>query len=279
MELPGLGIFTMDPDGYAGEPGSDPSRVSFQNNPSSGDSSGLIQFIAEQTGKMKALAAADLSSHLEIAKQFLNIGKPFLFDGIGSLVKTRTGELNFTPGVLLPEVAVRAESKSDETVEDKQGYRDIFYGRSRNRGTRKALTVLLVCAGVGLAVAGGYTVYKRSSQDSPSFQPATSLQAPADPGPEQAVVDTVQSPPIEKSPSSASATASRNRKFILEKAKAERAFLRYNRLKSFQWKVEMETSDSVLYTLFVRIPSSAMDTTRIVDSLTRMNGRPVHIEE
>ena len=33
-----------------------------------------------QTGKIKALASADLESYLELAQQFLNIGKPYLLE-------------------------------------------------------------------------------------------------------------------------------------------------------------------------------------------------------
>jgi hypothetical protein len=47
----------------------------------------LVIFIAENTGKMKSLVASDLDSNLELARQFLNIGKPYLFEGIGHFQK------------------------------------------------------------------------------------------------------------------------------------------------------------------------------------------------
>ena len=57
--------------------------VRFESKPFLKDTPDLIAFIAEKTGKMRALAAADLDSHLVLAEEFLNIGKPFAFEGIG----------------------------------------------------------------------------------------------------------------------------------------------------------------------------------------------------
>ena len=77
--------------------------VSFESNVLAKETAELIGFISSQAGKMKALAAADLDSHLELAQQFLNIGKPFLFEGIGSLVKLQSGKFEFITGDAVTE--------------------------------------------------------------------------------------------------------------------------------------------------------------------------------
>ena len=49
--------------------------ISFQNDLPTVEDHELISFISKETGKMKALAASDLASYAELARQFLNIRK------------------------------------------------------------------------------------------------------------------------------------------------------------------------------------------------------------
>ena len=65
-------------------------------------------------------------------------------------------------------------------------------------------------------------------------------------------------------------------KYVLEIAKSKRAFRRYNQLKDINWKVHLETQDSIQYKLYMLL--SSMDTTKTLDSLTVMTGRKVYIE-
>lgn len=277
MELPGLGSFKLDPHSNSNENTTTLEGVTFESNPSIREAPQLITFISAETGKMKALAAADLNSHLELAHQFLNIGKPFMFEGIGNVVKMRNGEFAFTPGPIMPEAVPQKESREGEgTEESRADYKNIFYSRKVKGNSKKAISALLGIAGIAFALWGGYTVYKRSANNNNIQEvPAPVIEQPVE---NNVIVsrDTIQhnnavipaSAPI----------SSENRKFVLETASAKRAFARYNKLKSFQWNVEMETSDSVQYKLYVLLPVSAIDTTRILDSLTRMNGRRVHVE-
>ncbi len=275
MELPGLGVFILDPHTHSSEKTAILEGVSFESRPSVRESPELIQFISSETGKMKALAAADLDSHLENARQFLHMGKSYSFEGIGSLVKLRNGEYSFTAGPAMPETVPQKESKGDgDSPEEKEDYKNIFYARRVKSSSKKAVSVLLAICGIAFALWGGYTIYKRTSNNEVRTESPVNVQ----PGENSAAInpdtirnrDSVVIPPV--------ATGTQARKFVLETAKAKRAFERYNKLKSFQWKVEMETNDSVLYKLYVKIPALAIDTTRILDSLTRMNGRRVHIE-
>ena len=170
LDLQGIGSFFLDPSIVIENDQSrqtrqpQPEGISFENNPSIRESPELIGFISSQTGKMKALASADLQSHLELAQQFLNIGKPFLLEGIGNLVKVRTGVYEFKPGQLLTEKLREPADKdlshpggSDHTYQP-------FLEKEKTRTTwTKPVLALLVLVGVGLAVLGGYIVYKRNA--------------------------------------------------------------------------------------------------------------------
>ena len=280
MDLPGLGTFRIDPQTNNTEDSTTLEGVSFENNPGIKQSPELVQFISAEAGKMKALAAADLASHLELAHQFLNIGKPFMLEGIGSLVKQRNGEYIFAPGPVLPEMVQKKENPQSTGLSDDPDadYKKIFYGKRVKATGTPALTFLLAAFGIAVAVWGGYSIYKKNqrnkispetevAQEEPTVENEVIFSSTTAP-----VVDTVQQVKINQSPTE------QDRKFILETANAQRAFARYNKLKSFQWNIQMETSDSLMYKLYVMIPAVDIDTTRILDSLTRMNGKRVHME-
>ncbi len=283
LDLPGLGIFLLDPSTPI-EPENNKQNkatnlegVSFENKPSLKEAPELVQFIASQTGKIKALAAADLESHLGLAQQFLNIGKPFLFEGIGSLVKGRSGEFSFSSGqaIYVSPKAQPARDNFSSTEESIHDYKSIFYPRKTKTQWKKPIAVFLLLAGLGLAIWGGYTVYKRTTakktevaaddnkKDEPALTGAETLSNK--PG----TTSTIQT---------AAVTPSGNFKFVLETSTAQRAFTRFSRLKTFQWNVQMETKDSLSYTLYMLLPGEATDTTRLLDSLTRLNGKRVYIE-
>ncbi len=281
LDLQGIGTFFME--GYV-EIDTDKNKsgklvnaegISFQYNPKAKEDKELIAFLSTHTGKIKALMSADLNSHLDLAQEFLNIGKPFLFDGIGSLVKLQTGEYSFSPGHLLTEKLseqaqpdLSAEAVLDEPVTD---YKDVLYGQQKIKSWKKPLLSLFILAGVALAVWGGYYVYKRTAKGKEST-------VVTDNGKDKTILleDTVANNVTKGN--NLSVNAEGKTKFILEIADSARAMQRYGRLKTFQWDVQMETKDSQTFKLFLLLPIAPADTTKVLDSLTRLNGRKVYVE-
>jgi len=74
------------------------NAVSFEVNKRAQQDEELVNFIVTQTRKIKPLASSDLESYTLLAKQFLNIGKPFPIEGLGVLLKNQSGEYEFTQG-------------------------------------------------------------------------------------------------------------------------------------------------------------------------------------
>ncbi len=291
LDLPGIGTFLLDPSTIIdAEPGKHKTPVlegiSFESNPAVQESADLINFISSQTGKMKPLASADLHSHMELIQQFLNIGKPFMLEGIGSLVKVRSGEYAFRPGPPIAEKAMEAPSRfardaTAETAEKTDTYEPLL-GPERGGGVkwRKPVSLLLLLAGIGAAIWGGYRVYQNRIQQSAG----SVADSAASPNPTTIVTgnnqtsstnDTINNKVSTPAPTTVTAPSG-TYKFVLETAPPKRAFERYAKLKSFQWDVKMETIDSLHYKLFLLIPAS--DTTRVLDSLSTLNGRRVYIE-
>jgi len=279
LDLPGLGSFILNPtavpDEETGKQGKHTQLegVSFESNVSIKEVPELIRFISSQTGKIKALATADLESFLEVAQQFLNIGKPFSIEGIGTLEKSSTGEFSFTAGQSLPtslkEHNIKDSSASAASEEPIPDYKSIFYTRKGKPKWKKPFAFFLLMAGLGLAIWGGYTVYKRTTaknkqvttevkkeQTVPVQHPVDSIITITD-----TVIETRQiippPPPV----------ATGNYKFIIETAARERALSRFTRLTKFGLDVKMETTDSAIFKIFFILPASIADTARMVDSL------------
>ncbi len=283
LDLPGIGTFFIndpvntDPENHKHDKQAGLETVSFESNAAIKQSPELVQFIADQTGKIKALAAADLESHLALAQQFLNIGNPFLFEGIGNLVKIRSGEFALTSGTGMSEknkeYTSREKKDSPASGESLSDYKKIFYSGNVKIKWRKPVVIILVIAGLALAVWGGYTVYKMTTAKNNSGVKDKNKKKETIP-----VSDTVMHQKDSAAQTVQNISAGMQ-KFILEVSDAKRAFERYGRLKTFQWNVQMETKDSVSYKLFLVLPASASDTSHIIDSLSLLNGRRVYIEQ
>jgi hypothetical protein len=278
LDLPGIGTFTLDPvinieTENSRHRHATQEEISFKSDASIREVPELISYISAQSGKMKALAISDLESHLDLVHQFLNISKPFTFEGIGTLVKMRPGEFEFTPGVIITDRAkdiadkeVHGLTKKETTDAKYQAYLSTPVAKSR---WKKPVAVLLAVCGLGLAIWGGYTIATRNAGQEPTVTETTDEQTTQ-------VTDTTQfTSPDTITPQKTIIADSY--KYVLEVSDANRALRRYNQLKTNQWDVKMETRDSVDYKLFLVLPASS-DTTWKMDSLTALSGRQVYIE-
>ncbi len=285
LDLPGIGSFFLSSDALLAEPenSKQPNAasgdISFESNPSIKESAELVAYISASTGKMKALAAADLDSHLQLALQFLNIGKPFLFEGIGTLTKIKAGEFDFAAGPVSNEKIKEITAKETAFADKEDSYSNLdplSPAPATSPGWKKPVIALLVLAGLGLAVWGGYGIYK-NSQKTP-----VAKEKEAEPEKKDetiAVEDTVEKtgqeqtadentePPVTTPVPVITAAPPGNYKFVVEVARLQRALERMNKLKGFGLDLRMETPDSVNYKLFFLLPATAADTARMRDSL------------
>ena len=268
LELPGLGKFNFAPVDTANlEPKKTKSvpsgTLSFENNTAIKENTELVNYIAAKTGKIKALAAADLHSHLELARQFLNIGKPFLFEGIGSLKKNQNGTFSLSseyPDEMFRDVSVNDNPNKNETASGYSGFRNLLKPVKQKMSWRKPALIILIAAGIGLAVWGGYTVYKfttSKNQSSSANEEKTEIKSVNNIS-TTSITDSIQKPD------------SNGFKFIVEVANKERAISRYNHLKFIKiHNAKLETKDSISFNIYFLIPAAASDTARIIDSLRK----------
>ena len=255
LSLAGLGRFTLNDSG----------EINFQHDIYVKEDAELVKFIAESTGKMKSLVASDLDSNLELARQFLNIGKPYLFEGIGTLSKNKFGTIEFIQGNYLQEKnkdnTGDGRDKTSTTENSFTDYEEMFSPKKPGTpATKRIVTWLIAIAGLSLAVFGGYIVYTKTKNKKEPVVTKEDIQPVI-------TNDTLSEKTDSIPPTTKPIDTSGMYRFVIEKAARQRAFSRYEYLLSIKVDVKMDTKDSILYNIFFVLPATPADTARIRDSL------------
>ena len=283
LKLPGIGVFSIDPalpfpEVHDKTLADYIKQIRYVQQPVTAPDEAFISFIRTETGKIKPLAESDLDSFISDGKILLNIGKPFHFEGIGSLLKTRAGLYEFTPGE--PSLD-RLEHYLGELKEDRPNKKysyDEVSARQRKSMSRSFIIASLV-AGVALIIWGGYSLYNRHSpaiEDAPAVITAdTSASRHTDTTLTSAAKDS-----INNNGQSGPMAPAGSYKFVIERTnRLARATKRFTQLKSYYKDIQMETKDSLSYSLYFIRPALVADTTKVKDSLKRLYGsREVTIE-
>ena len=269
VTLQGMGTFTLSADFVMPKENDKDAEIpenaiSFQYNPKAVADDTLINFIVQQTRKMKSLAAADLDSYLVLGKQFLNIGKPFKIDGMGMLVKTQQGELEFTKGHSF-------HAKLDTTpaaLKEQRANPEISFASETKKtegGNKKGLLIAGIIILLGLVgTTAWYFLSKKNGTANetavvvPIITDTLKLNVPKK--------DTIAVKP----PVAAPATDGYTFKVVfLKTADSAAAVYRMNVLTARHHKVIMYKKDSLLYSLAEPFTLPLSDTARIKDSLNK----------
>lgn len=282
LNLPGIGVFTIDPSiaiPEANEKNANEflQHIRFNQKSVSKPDDEFIEFIRTHTGKIRPLAESDLESFLADGKILLNIGKPFHLEGIGTLQKNRTGTYEFFPGLPLTEkmenFTIERETRPSNT---KQPYEHDYNPVSSNsQAGRTIWIVLAILVGLAAIIWGGYTLYNNNTDDE-----GTQAVTTQSPEPAPVTTDTLQNQAIDSAtvtsqaapPVTATVPSVQSYKFIFRLASKNYVINRYNDLKSSNPGLGWDTKDSVVYRLYVSVPATPSDTARIRDSLRSWYG-------
>ncbi len=274
LRLPGLGIFSTetpyDPNVDYSKKGALLLNVTFEYTKVAELDEDLIDFVAGETGKMKVLTKSDILSELKDTINSINTGKPCFIGGLGTLVKKIDGSIEFHKEKFQQgEKERKRRTAITETNTVPQSYID---ENRKHRNTKPTIMVLLIGL---LAIATTVVFYfQNKEKDSQIIEEdnTTVVEIPNPP----ATIDSV--PTTGTSSATAPAPDSNLYNYILEITKQPRASKRYSQLKNINWPIQMQTTDSVHYKLFIQLPVSNGDTTKIKDSLSALYGKKVRIE-
>lgn len=237
----------------------------------------FIKFVSVHTGKIPPLAASDVDSHFMLSRQFLNIGKAYIIEGVGVLAKKDDGIYGFTPGTYIPV------SDAVTTTHKPLKVREPLPVIPKNLGAAKKQQVnyrniiliagLLVLLSLVAWAAYYFLIKNRSTTNGAATSFADSANAGKDTTAKTAINNTqVANPATSNDPNAYKAV------FEITKDKA-RALDRTYKLKAYGTDTRMETSDSVTFKLWTPMNAPPSDTLRKRDSLSKFFAKKVRLEK
>jgi hypothetical protein len=242
--------------------------ITFTYDPKTQEDDALIDYIVQQTRKIKPLASADLDSYIMLSKQFLNIGKPLKIEGIGTLLKTQSGQYEYIPGQYISSKMEPAAKPLKEKLEEDVSFRTPAQSKPLNMKKLALITgLILLLGGGGFATWWYFTHNNNNTADKAETETAKPEKETA------AMPDTTKLSSTKPADSTLAKTAAPANDgstfkivFKVTTNKAE-AIDRMNTLIKRGHKVLMYTVDSVTYKLATPFTSPLSDTLRAKDSL------------
>lgn len=252
---------------------------SFEYDLKTGEDEKLVDYIVQHTQKIKPLASSDLESYAVLAKQFLNLGKPLIIEGVGNIQKSQRGNYEFSPGLFITpkidDIPKQVKEKREEPVS--------FESEApANNGSRN-LRIFFIAAGVILAGLVGYyfLVLKPDSTPSAETPIVTETQVKTDTiASATALADSLRkdslarivTTPVVKSDSTTF-------KIVLKEYTSEAAVQKaYHRLTSYGHKLIILKVDSARYKLMLPFYKPLSDTIRVRDSVKEFFGGTPYVQ-
>lgn len=225
----------------------------------------FISYVGEKLGKNTVLMSNNIESYLEQARQFINLGKPYVIQGIGNIYITKTGQYAFEPNF-------SSDTQAEDQTDNYQHLTEPLEKERKKKGVMGLAAALVII----IVLGAGYGIYKywknnkttepvasentsepaedtlASSSDTVSLKPdsipATSAQTPLQPGVEASF------------------------KFIIEQTyNVRRAYNRNAQLVALKIPIHLDSikgTDSTMYRLFFIMNAKPEDTAHIKDSLS-----------
>ena len=228
---------------------------------------GLVDFIVQQTRKIKPLAASDLESYTSLNKQFLNIGKPLIIDGLGTLQKNQSGKYEFSQSHLFNTKTEAKPTEIREKANEEISFSTPKKTESGNKNSKSWLIVFVLLFFILGAVALLYylNMPKRETVDLPEKTEVVTPPVLVKDSSNKPI-DSIQlvSAPLPKVDDGYSFKVVIKTYTNLANAQAA-----LNRLKGYGHNVLLTTKDSVNYQIKIPFNRSLADTSRIKDSLNK----------
>jgi hypothetical protein len=245
--------------------------VSFLHNTKAVTDPGFVQFFSQQKGKIKPLAESDIESHLQLAKQLMNIGKPYEVEGLGMFAIKQDGSIVLHVGhYSMPanDTGVQSMRMKERTQEDEK--REVEQdGGGIGNGVKKAAIAIAV---ILVLLAGGWFIWskiKPQTEAPPLKETIGLVNADTVPLPIDTAVKPLL-PAADSAPVWKAYFRTFKGSFWVDSMK-----IRYRRLDT---ALHIETLDSNTFRLFLLVKKPVADTARLKDSLENVLKRVVTLE-
>ena len=255
-----------------------PDAIDFQFDRRAVLDEGLVDFIVQQTRKIRPLASSDLESYSILSKQFLNIGKPLIIEGLGTLQKSQQGDYEFTQGQVINARLEAIPSQMKEKLSEEIS----FKSTEKRSGEQPKKSGILITSLIVLIIAGAVLLYFYFNRKKES--PITA---------ETPITDTIVTTPavnninagdtLVRTHNDSTSLQPVNKGYTFKvvfkqydtKLAADKAFKRYT---NFGHKIIMTPLDSTRFTLAIPFTSALSDTTRAKDSIEKFFQSNVYVD-
>lgn len=274
VTLQGIGTFTLDPSVLLPTENEKEKDIAlpenafqFTFNLKATEDLELVNYIIQHTGKIFPLASSDLESYTTLAKQFLNIGKPLVIEGVGTIQKTQQGDYQFISGHFITpkidDIPKQLREKRDESIS--------FETPIKVNNDKRNLQFVVVAV---LLLFIGFALFYLMKENTSDFKSANSEKTtPAD----SMKIKSFDSDKITNNNSSNKDNFTF--KIILKKYPSEEKMKTvYDRLRSYGHKLIIIKLDSSNYELAIPFKTPLSDTLRAKDSLKEFFGGSPYVK-
>jgi hypothetical protein len=109
----------------------------------------FISYVGEKLGKNTVLMSNNIESYLEQARQFINLGKPYVIPGLGNIYITKTGQYAFEPHF-------SSDTQAEDMTDNYQHLTEPLEKERKKKGVMGLAAALVII----IVVAAGYGIYK-----------------------------------------------------------------------------------------------------------------------
>ncbi len=244
------------------------NAIEFIYDPKAKVDEGLIQYIVENTRKIRPLATSDLESFIILNKQFLNIGKPLVIEGLGTLQKTQIGTYSFTQAITSHVMLKEPPKVVTEKIIEKISFATPQKENNVNTSKFAIFGILGLVLLAALGFAAYYFITKKENNEKnenniaiektdTSSNNSSNKIKPSD--------TAIITKPI------AQAIVDTNSFYVVIKEYQELAVAqkRLNTLRGYGNNLILSTKDSITYKMRMPFKLPLSDTLRIKDSLSK----------
>jgi len=271
VTLQGIGTIHLDPSVNIPQEGDKATPIpenafSFEYNLKAGEDEALIDFIVQQTRKIRPLASSDLESFSILGKQFLNIGKPLTIEGIGTILKSQAGIYEFSPGHFaspkLDDVPKQLKEKTEETI----SFENEAPKKNNSRGFLLFVFFVLIASLTALGLY--YFIFKNKSPKTPVALQEQPVQTTIPDTLKTTDTTVVQQADSSLVAAPVSSKDTMNFKLVVKQYATEAAANKgFSRFTTMGYQLELIKVDSTAFQLAIPFNRPLSDTTRVKDSL------------
>jgi hypothetical protein len=247
--------------------------IEFKYDSKAGVDEGLIDYIVANSRKIKPLATSDLESFISLNKQFLNIGKPLVMEGLGTLHKTQMGDYAFAQAGTSHVMIQDAPKIVTEKIIEKVSFATPPKEKSSNVNKIAIVGVLsfIILGALGLLA---YYFINKNTATATNTEDNSEVSTPAKDTSavnKTNATDTTAATKIKESLAVTTPvnTSDTNSFYIVIKEFTDLALAqkRYTVLTNYGNKLVLTTKDSVTYKLRMPFQKPLSDTLRVKDSI------------